>query len=183
MCVSVSVFVCVCMCVCVYMCVWVYVWVCVCEYVCEWVCVCVCVCVLWWLLAILTCQLDYIWNELQSRYEGNTCDGNFEARKKHVFDPALETGKSSAFAPDLGWYKLLFLINIHLKPRSWGILLTWNTPSAGGLHKDNGRRRGLFVLHLLALILPAQPLEPSSPDSNLYRSPDETFSLVGLSNY
>ena len=32
-------------------------------------------------MAIPGCQLDYIWNELQSRNEGHTCD------------PDLETGK------------------------------------------------------------------------------------------
>ena len=34
---------------------------------------------LWWLL--LVCQLDYIWNELQSRNGGHTCDPALEARR------------------------------------------------------------------------------------------------------
>jgi hypothetical protein len=28
----------------------------------------------WLVMAILGCQLDYIWNELQSRNGGHTCD-------------------------------------------------------------------------------------------------------------
>ena len=28
----------------------------------------------WIVMAILGCQLDYIWNELQSRNGGHTCD-------------------------------------------------------------------------------------------------------------
>jgi hypothetical protein len=30
-------------------------------------------------MAIPGCQLDYIWNELQSRIEGLTCDPDLEA--------------------------------------------------------------------------------------------------------
>ena len=30
-------------------------------------------------MAILGCQLDYIWNELQSRNGGHTCDPDLEA--------------------------------------------------------------------------------------------------------
>ena len=107
-------------------------------------------------VAILGCQLDYIWNELQSRIRGLTCD------------PDLGAGR----------YKLLIWI---LAWRSWGIVAMYPrrqgglwvqghlgqsksqiqvwwytpliraTPSAGDLHKDIGRRKNLSLLRLLAL--------------------------------
>jgi|UPI00001F7C3D hypothetical protein len=33
----------------------------------------------WIVMTILGCQFDYIWNELQSRNEGHTCDPDLEA--------------------------------------------------------------------------------------------------------
>ena len=44
-------------------------------------------------MTILGCQLDYIWNELQSKNGGNTCDPDLKAGKEHAFDLDLETGK------------------------------------------------------------------------------------------
>jgi hypothetical protein len=40
-------------------------------------------------VAIPGCQLDYIWNELQSRNGGHTCDPDLEAGK-WVFDLDLD---------------------------------------------------------------------------------------------
>ena len=34
----------------------------------------------WIIIAIPGCQLDYIWNELQPRNGGHTCDPDHEAR-------------------------------------------------------------------------------------------------------
>ena len=47
-------------------------------------------------MAIPGCQLDYIWNEIQSRIGGHTCDADLEA-EKHVsdLDPGMEILKHS----------------------------------------------------------------------------------------
>ena len=44
-------------------------------------------------MAILGCQLDYIWNELQSRNGGHPCDLDLEAGRQHAFDSDLEAGR------------------------------------------------------------------------------------------
>jgi len=45
-------------------------------------------------MAVLGCQLDYIWNGLQSRNGGrHTCDLDPEAERQHAFDPDLEVGR------------------------------------------------------------------------------------------
>jgi hypothetical protein len=41
-------------------------------------------------MVILGYQLDYIWNELQSRNGGHTFDPNSKAGRKHAFDPGLK---------------------------------------------------------------------------------------------
>lgn len=46
----------------------------------------------WVIMAILGCQLDYNWNELQSSNGGHTCYLDIEARTQHTFDSDLEAG-------------------------------------------------------------------------------------------
>ena len=41
-------------------------------------------------MAILGCQLDYIWNELQSRNGGHTCDPDLEAGRHKLLTPDLK---------------------------------------------------------------------------------------------
>lgn len=47
----------------------------------------------WIVMAILGCQLDYTWNELQSRNGGHTCDLDLEVGRQHAFDLDLEAGR------------------------------------------------------------------------------------------
>jgi hypothetical protein len=122
-------------------------------------------------MAIPGCQLDYIWNELQSR------------NGEHICDPAL----------DMGWHMLLIQIlrhSGHKKLRSrqgykdywgkqisefktslgqskfqtqvwWYTPLIWTIPSAGGLHKDNGIRKS-YSPSPACTYLPAHLIEPTS---------------------
>lgn len=46
-------------------------------------------------MAILGCQLDYIWNKLQSRNGGHSCDPDLEAGRQHAFDLDREPGSHS----------------------------------------------------------------------------------------
>jgi hypothetical protein len=55
-------------------------------------------------MTILNCQLDYIWNELQSRNGEHTCDLDLETEREHAFDPDLE----------VGGHTLLIQIDAHL---------------------------------------------------------------------
>ena len=91
-----------------------------------------------------------MWNELQLRNVGYTGDLDLETRRKHTFDLDLEAGRQHIF-------DLNFEMQWHFSSGSWGTPLIWAILSAGGLHKDNGRRMGLFVCYLLALTLPAHP--------------------------
>jgi hypothetical protein len=47
----------------------------------------------------------------------------------------------------------------------WHTPLIWATPSAGGLHKDNGKRKGPFFF--VSLHLPEDLLEPTSSGFHL----------------
>jgi hypothetical protein len=53
----------------------------------------------WIVMAIFGCQLDYIWNELQSRNGGYTCDLDLETGGQHAFDPDFETGRHRLLSP------------------------------------------------------------------------------------
>jgi hypothetical protein len=39
----------------------------------------------WIVMAILGCQLNYIWNKLQSRNGGHNCDPDLKAERQHVY--------------------------------------------------------------------------------------------------
>jgi hypothetical protein len=83
--------------------------------------------------------VDYIWNELQSRNGGYTRDLDLEAERQDTFDPDPEARRDR------------FLVGILSRE---GRPLIWAIPSARSPYKDNGRRKALFVLCLLALVLP-----------------------------
>ena len=43
-------------------------------------------------MAVLGCQVDYVWDELQSINGGHTCGPDFGAGRQHDFAPDLEVG-------------------------------------------------------------------------------------------
>jgi hypothetical protein len=47
----------------------------------------------WIVMVILGCQVDYIWNELQSRNGGHIYNPDPGTGKQHGFDPDLKTGR------------------------------------------------------------------------------------------
>lgn len=82
-------------------------------------------------MAILVCQLDSIWNEVQFRNGGHICDLDLKA----------------------GWH--IPLIEIF---RQKYTPLVWATYSTGSLCKDTGGSKDSFVLCLIVLTLSAHPL-------------------------
>jgi hypothetical protein len=54
-------------------------------------------------MATLGCQLDSIWNELQSKNGGHTCDPDLEAGREHVFGPELESERLKILIQILRW--------------------------------------------------------------------------------
>lgn len=79
-------------------------------------------------MTILGCQLDYIWNELQSRNGGYTWDPDLEVGRQQAFELNLEAGRHGLFDPDLEVGRHTFNL---------GHTFFWKP-------KDNRRREGLF---------------------------------------
>jgi hypothetical protein len=63
-------------------------------------------------MATLVCKFDYIWNELESRNRGHTCDLDIEAEKQHAFDLDLEAGRHRLLNQIFRWE------DTHLSSRS-----------------------------------------------------------------
>jgi hypothetical protein len=134
-------------------------------------------------MAIIGCQLDYIWNELQSRNEGHThrrFSAWFEVGESMS---SLDLWGSSTDTFDLKAKRHRSLIHILGQEDT---PLIWVPSSAQSLYKDIGE--GSFHS------LPTCPCLASNSfndigwnlflqDSSIYRSWDETLWFVGLSNY
>ena len=148
-------------------------------------------------VAIPRCQLDYLWNELQSRTGGHTCDPDLEAGR-HKFLTWILTWRSWGIVAmkSLGPGKAVQALNrrrlrqgdlwVQSKPGTKQIpdpgvvvhTLIWATPSAGGLYKNIGRRKA-HSSSTVCTCLQAHLLEPTSTEDQL----KQTTSFVGLSNY
>lgn len=103
-------------------------------------------------MAILGCQLDYIWNELQSRKGGHTWDLDLEAGRHRV---------------------LIWMLRPDDTP------LIWATPSAGSPYKDNGRGKGLCSFFCLPL--PCQNIHSSREEGEMGgRKERETHSISSV---
>jgi hypothetical protein len=143
------------------------------------------------------CQLDYIWNELQSRNGGHTC-GPYLMAGRHRFLTWILTWRSwgieamkclgegkvvHAFNPrrprqsDL-WVQYQSGIQQVSDPGSVVHTLIWATPSAGDLHKGIGRRK-IHSSSTACTYLPAHLLESTSTKDQF----KQLASLMGLRNY
>ena len=104
-------------------------------------------------VAIPGCQLDYIWNELQSRIGRLTSDPNLEAGG-YKFQTWILVWRSWGIVA-MNYRRLSqgdLWVRGHLGLKVWWHTpLIWATPSAGALHKDIGRRKIYSLLHLLAV--------------------------------
>ena len=106
--------------------------------------------------AIPGCQLDYIWNELQSRIGGLTCDPDLEAGRHKFLTWILARkflssrsawGKASPRSRLGGTHTPLIWATPYVGPHLMqGHTLCWS------LYKDTGRRKNhfFFCLNLLA---------------------------------
>jgi hypothetical protein len=119
---------------------------------------------LWYplVMAILGCQLECIWNELQSRKGGHTC---------------------KRFLLGLKWVKPLLILTfgvgrhvpLILILRQEDTPLIWAAPSAGSLYKDmeEGRFYSLPACpHLTSTSIPSLALEPLGGGIPAYRPAD-----------
>lgn len=116
---------------------------------------------------VLGCQLDSIRNKLQSRNGGLACDLDLEERRQQ------EAGRCGLMI----WILRRGRHTFHLGKTSTGII-----------DKDNGRRKALFVLCLLALALSAHPFfhwqwNLFLQNASIYRRPAGKLGLVGPRNY
>ena len=109
-------------------------------------------------MAIPGCQLDYIWNEWQSKIRRITCNPDLEAGR-HKFLTWILVWRSwgiGAMHPRRLRQEDLW-VQGHLGQSKyqiqvwWYIPLIWATCSTGDLHEDIGRRN-ITLLCLLALI-------------------------------
>jgi hypothetical protein len=150
-------------------------------------------------MVIPGCQLDYIWNELQSRIGGHTCDPDLEA-ERHKFLTWILAWRSWGIVAmkSLGPGKVVQAFNPRRLRQGdvWGQGqpgtkqipdpgLRANTFNLGHTFcwrptRDIGRRKICSSLSA-CIYLPAHLLTPSSISS--HRRPAETTSLMGLSNY
>jgi hypothetical protein len=100
-------------------------------------------------VAIPGCQLDYIWNELQSRIRTLTSDPNLEAGR-YVSD--LDLGMVILWPSGYEFQKIKSGRSLSSRSSGrWHTSLIWVIPSAGDQHKDIGRRKIYSLLCLLAL--------------------------------
>ena len=120
-------------------------------------------------MAILGCQLDCIWDELQSRNGGHTCDPNLEAGRQLAFDLDVEAGRHRILIQIVRRVDTLLIQTL----RQEDTHLTCRVPpSAGSLLKASGRREGLFFT---CLPLPCQLIHPfTGTGARLFRTPAHT---------
>ena len=153
-------------------------------------------------MAIPGCQLDYIWNELQPRTGGLTCDPNLEAGRPKFLTWILawrSWGRVTTIS--LGQCKVVYVFNprrlsqwdlwvqgqpgTKQVPDPGMVVHTFNlgaTSSAGDLLKDLRRRKTHFSLPACTY-LPAHLLESTSVASQLIQKTTWNTQSLGLSNY
>jgi hypothetical protein len=124
------------------------------------------------IVAIPGCQLDYIWNKLQSKIGRLTCDPNLEAGRYKFLTWILAWRSWGIVAMNPRRLRQGDLwVQGHLGQSKsqirawWHTPLIWDAPSAGDLHEDTARRK-IYSLSLFFACLSCgteQLLDPWTP--------------------
>jgi hypothetical protein len=113
------------------------------------------------------CQLDYIWNELQSRIGRLISDPNLEARRYKFLTWILAWRSWGIVAMNSRLRQGDLWVQGHLGLKVWGHTpLIWATPSAGDLHKDIGRRK---IYSLFSTCLPCGTEKLLDPWTSIHK--------------